>query len=92
MGMTADTIGFMAVGVAVLAFLWTLHREIGALRQEMHRDLGEMHRNIGALREDMNRDIGGLRKDMSDLRDRVSRVEGMLAGAGLKVGPESAAA
>ena len=103
MGMAADTIGFMAVGVAVLAFLWTLHREIGALRHEMHRDLGEMHRNIGALRQDMNRDIGalrqdmnrdigGLREDMSDLRDRVSRVEGMLAGAGLKVSPESAAA
>ena len=74
MGMAADTIGFMAVGVAVLAFLWTLHRDIGALRQEMRRD------------------IGGLREDMGDLRDRVSRVEGMLAGAGLKVGPESAAA
>ena len=81
MGMAADTIGFMAVGMAVLAFLWTLHREIGALRQEMHRDLGEMHRNIGALRQDMR-----------DLRGRVSRVEDMLAGAGLKVGPESAAA
>ena len=80
MGMAADTIGFMAVGMAVLAFLWTLHREIGALRQEMHRDIGEMHR-----------DIGGLRKDMSDLRDRVSRVEGMLAGAGLKVRSESVA-
>ena len=79
MGMAADTIGFMAVGMAVLAFLWTLHREIGALRQEMHRDIGEMRR-----------DIGGLREGMSDLRGRVSRVEGMLAGAGLKVSPESA--
>ena len=107
MGMAADTIGFMAVGVAVLAFLWTLHREIGALRQEMHRDIGglredmnrdigglreDMNRDIGALRQEMRRDIGGLREDVSDLRDRVSRVEGMLAGAGLKVGPESAAA
>ena len=80
MGMAADTIGFMAVGVAVLAFLWALHREIGALRQEMHRDIGEMRR-----------DIGGLREGMSDLRGRVSRVEGMLAGAGLKASPESAA-
>ena len=84
--MTADTIGLMAVGLAVLAFLWNLHRDIGilnkdmgALRQEMHRDIGEMHRDIGALRQ-----------DMSDLRDRVSRVEGMLAGAGLKINPETA--
>ena len=80
MGMAADTIGFMAVGVAILAFLWTLHRVIGFLRQEMHRNIGEMHREIGALR-----------KDMSDLSDRVSRVEGMLAGAGLRASPESAA-
>ena len=96
MGMAADTIGFMAVGMAVLAFLWTLHRELGALRQDMHRDIGalreDMNRNIGALRQDMNRDMGALRQGMSDLRGRVSRVEGMLAGAGLKVGPESAAA
>ena len=73
MEMAADTIGFMAVGMAVLAFLWNLHRDIGALRQ------------------DMNRDIGALREDMSDIRDRVSRVEGMLAGAGLKISPEPAA-
>ena len=86
MEMTADTIGLMAVLTAVLAFLWNLHRDIGALnkdmgalRQEMHRDIGEMHRDIGALRQ-----------DMSDIRDRVSRVEGMLAGAGLKVSPDAA--
>ena len=67
-----------------------MHRDIGALRQDMNRD-------IGALRQDMNRDIGGLREDISDLRDRVagvehrvSRVEGMLAGAGLKINPEAA--
>ena len=72
MEMAADTIGFMAVGLAILAFLWNLHRDIGALRQGMHRD------------------IGALRQDMSDLRDRVSRVEGMLAGAGLKVNPDPA--
>ena len=80
MEMAADTIGFMAVGMAVLAFLWNLHRDIGALRQDMNRDI-----------QDMNRDIGALREDMSDIRDRVSRVEGMLAGAGLKISPESAA-
>ena len=90
MEMNADTIGFIAVGLAVLAFLWNLHRDMGILRQDMSRD-------IGALRQDMNRDIGGLRQDISDLRDRVagvenrvSRVEGMLAGAGLKINPEPA--
>ena len=90
MEMNADTIGFIAVGLAVLAFLWNLHGDMGILRQDMSRD-------IGALRQDMNRGIGGLRQDISDLRDRVagvenrvSRVEGMLAGAGLKINPEPA--
>ena len=79
MEMTADTIGFMAVGLAILALLWNLHRDIGVLNKDM-----------GALRQEMHRDIGALRQDMSDLRGRVSRVEGMLAGAGLKVAPDSA--
>ena len=92
--MDAGTISTFAFGAAVLAFLWSLHRDIGALRQGMNRD-------IGALRQDMNRDMGILRKDLgrdiSDLSDRetrvenrVSRVEGMLAGAGLKVVPDPA--
>ena len=79
MEMTADTIGFMAVGLAILAFLWNLHRDIRVLNKDM-----------GALRQEMHRGIGALRQDMSDLRGRVSRVEGMLAGAGLKVAPDSA--
>ena len=53
--------------------------------------LWNLHREIGALREDMNRDIGALHEDMSDIRDRVSRVEGMLAGAGLKISSDPAA-
>ena len=45
--------------------------------------LWNLHRDIGSLRKDLGRDI-------SDLRDRVSRIEGMLAGAGLKISPDSA--
>ena len=56
--MDAESITSLAFGIAVLAFLWNLHRDIGLLS-----------------------------KDISDLRDRVSRIEGMLAGAGLKIGP-----
>ena len=81
--MAFDTIVLVAAFTAVFAFLWNLHRDMGALRRDMNR-------GMGALRQDMNRDIGGLRQDISDLRDRVSRVEGMLTGAGLKVGPDPA--
>ena len=41
--------------------------------------LWNLHREMRILRKDLGR-------DMSDLRDRVSRIEGMLAGAGLKTG------
>ena len=60
--MDAETVAAWAFGIAVLAFLWNLHRDMRLLS-----------------------------KDISDLRDRVSRIEGMLAGAGLKIssGPES---
>ena len=59
--MDAETIASLAFGIAILAFLWNLHRAIGLLG-----------------------------KDISDLRDRVSRIEGMLAGAGLEISPDSA--
>ena len=36
------------------------------------------------------RGIGMLSKGIRDLRARVSRIEGMLAGVGLKVGSDSA--
>ena len=91
MEMAADTIGFMAVGMAVLAFLWNLHRDIGALRQDMNRDIGALRQDMNRDIQSVNRDIGALREDMSDIRDRVSRVEGMLAGAGLKISPDPAA-
>ena len=103
--MAFDTIVLVAAFMAVFAFLWNLHRDMGALRrdmnrnmeglrQDMNRNLGalrqDMNRNLGALRRDMNRGIGGLRQDIGDLRDRVSRVEGMLAGARLKISPDPA--
>ena len=83
MELAFDTIALVAAFTAVLAFLWNLHRDMGALRRDMNR-------NLGALRRDMNRGIGGLRQDIGDLRDRVSRVEGMLAGARLKISPDPA--
>ena len=49
----------------------------------LHRDMGYLSKDIGHVRE-------ALGKDISDLRDRVLRVEGMLAGASLKIGSDSA--
>ena len=90
MEMAFDTIGLVVGLTAVLAFLWNLHRDIGALRRDMNRDMGALRQDMNRDIQSMNRDIGGLRQDISDLRDRVSRVEGMLAGSGLKINPEPA--
>ena len=46
--MAPELIGTIAVGIAVLGFLWSLHRDIAG-----------MHRDIGDLRERMSR-IEGL--------------------------------
>jgi len=84
MEMAADTIGFMAAGIVILAFLWHLRMEIRDLRQDMHRNIGSARWETGAFRQDMNRNIGALRRDMNAVRDGLSRVESMLAGASLK--------
>ena len=95
--MAFDTIAFVAALMAVLAFLWNLHRDMGVLRQDMSKDMGALRQDMKRDIQNMNRDIGALRQDMSDvrgdmsdIRDRVSRVEGMLAGAGLKINPDPA--
>ena len=59
--MDAHAAGLMVFGLAVLAFLANMHR-----------------------------DVRGLRRDMSVLRGKVSRIEGMLAGAGIKAGSDPA--
>ncbi len=41
---TGDSIATVTVGIAILAFLWNLHR-----------DMGNLHRDIGDLRERMAR-------------------------------------
>ena len=70
--MDAETVVTLAFGVAILASLWNLHRDIAILRKDLS----------GACK--------ALGKDLNDLHNRVARVEGMLAGAGLKVVPDPA--
>lgn len=55
----------MAIGNIVLALLWSLHRDMRSLHEDLSHDMG-------------------------DLRARVSRIEGMLAGAGLTFGSDPA--
>ena len=81
--MDAETVVALAFGIAILASLWNLRRDIGVLRKDLGQD-------IGNVRETLSKDISGLRDRVSRVENRVSRVEGMLAGAGLKVVPDPA--
>ena len=53
--MSAELIAIITAAVAILGFLWNLHRDLAGI----HRDVAGVHRDIGELRERMAR-IEGL--------------------------------
>ena len=71
----------IAVGVAVIGFLWNLHRDIAGL----HRDIAGLHRDIA----DLHRDIADLHGQFADLRERMARLEGLFEGFTRQRGPEA---
>ena len=70
--MNEITIQIVSV-IAILGFLWSLHREIANLRKETQEDMAK-------LRRDVSGDIAGMRTDVVDLRERMARMEGLLEG------------
>ena len=81
--MDAETVVTLAFWVAILASLWNLRRDIGVLRKDLGKDISNVH-------EALSKDIGDLRDQASRVENRVAKVEGMLAGARLKVVPDPA--
>ena len=59
--------------VAILGFMWTLHRDVSNLRKEVGKDMAD-------LRQEFGKDISEVRKDMAGLRERLVRVESLLEG------------
>ena len=59
--------------VAILGFMWTLHRDVSNLRKEVGKDMAD-------LRQEFGKDISEVRKDMAGLRERMVRVESLLEG------------
>ena len=49
--MIADTVVLMAmgIGIAALAFLWNLHRDMGALRRDISRDMGDLRDRVSRI-------------------------------------------
>ena len=81
---TIQIISFQVVAlVAIIGFLWTLHRDMGNLRKEVSRDMAD-------LCKDVSKDIADVRKDTADLRERMARMEGLLEGfVGRRPEPQS---
>ena len=87
--MDAMTIQIISV-VAILGFLWNLHRDVSNLRQgsPVSQDIAGLRKDVGQdiadLRKDVGQDIADLRKDVgqdiADLRERMARMEGLLGG------------
>ena len=79
-----DSIIQIVAFVAVIGFLWTLHRDVSSLRKEVDGNVENLRKEVGGdvakLRKEVAEDVGGLSRDMADLRERMARVEGLLEG------------
>ena len=49
-----------------------LHEEIGALRAEVGKEIGDVRKEIGALRTDLGNQIADVRKDLGDVRKEIT--------------------
>ena len=63
--MDAITIQIISA-VAILGFLWNLHRDVSNLRKEVGQDMVDLRQEVG--------------RDIADLRERMARMEGLLEG------------
>ncbi|MCY4610885.1 MAG: hypothetical protein OXC38_04195 [Gammaproteobacteria bacterium] len=81
----------MVALMAILGFLWRLHRDISNVRQdvaEVKIDMAnlrqEMKVDMAHLRREIGEDMAGLRQDFgqetASLRERMCRMEGLLEG------------
>ena len=74
----------IALAVAILGFLWNLHRDVGNLRKEVGQDMAglrkEVRQDMAEMRKEASKGMGEMRQDIADLRERMARVEGLLEG------------
>ena len=86
---TIQIISALAVfALAVLGFLWSLHRDMASLRKEVNKEMIGLRQEFGKdmidLRQEFGKDMTDLRqefsRDISDLRERMARMEGLLEG------------
>lgn len=70
--MDANIFQIVAV-LALLGFMWTLHREVSNLHKDVGKDIADVRKDMADLRQEFGRDT-------ADLRERMARMEGLLEG------------
>ena len=77
-GIIMDAITIQIISaVAILGFLWNLHRDVSNLRKEVGRDMADLRQEVGQDVADLRQEVG---RDIADLRERMARMEGLLEG------------
>lgn len=66
----------IVVVLALLGFMWTLHRDVSNLRKEVGKDISEVRKDMAGLRERIVR----VESCMEAMDSRIARVEGLLEG------------
>lgn len=73
--------------VAILGFMWTLHRDVSNLRKEVGKDMADLRQEFGKDISEVRKDMAGLRERMATVEScmeamdsRIARVEGLLEG------------
>lgn len=82
---TIQIVSFQIVALmAILGFLWRLHRDVSNVRQDMASLRQEVKVDMANLRREVGGDMASLREDFgretAALRERMARMEGLLEG------------
>ena len=89
MNVTPELIAIVAVGVALLAFLWRLSRDVARLERDLRQEMSDLRQDMRGLERDMqgmgerfSRDLQDVSErfsgDMRELGERVARLEGIV--------------
>lgn len=83
--LSQETIATLGMGVVVIGFLWSLHRDIAGLRDRISR--------LEGLYEGLRDSVAGLQERFAGLESRVAGLERAVAGLAARVtGLETAVA
>ena len=77
MNVTPELIAIVAVGVASLAFLWRLSRDMARLERDLRQDMRGLERDMQGMGERFSRELRGMderfSRELREVEERFSR-------------------